>query len=282
MITEKQRLERREYIGGSDIAIILGLSKYKTPYQLWCEKRGIISTTYEQSQLQYWGNQLEVVIRKEFRKRHRVQVTTPKETIQHPFYDFLRGNIDGFIPKWDSVFEAKCSHAFMAQTWGESGSDVIPMEYLVQVAFYCSVMNAKGAHIAVLIGGNEYREFKYTRDLELEKTIIDSAVVFWEAVQNGTQPEAINMSDIKLLYPTTKAESSITIDLETKKPLQVLRETRDKISKDKTILEDAKLKIMRYMKDNEVLLDEKGEDLITWKLTKAGKRVFLLKGEKDE
>jgi len=281
MITEAQRLERRNYIGGSDIAIILGLSKYKTPYQLWCEKSGIIENTFEETQLQYWGNQLEVAIRKEFRKRHRVQVTTPKETIQHPFYDFLRGNIDGFIPKWESVFEAKCSHQFMSQVWGESGSDVIPMEYLVQVAFYCSVTNAKSAHIAVLIGGNEYREFKYTRDLDLEKTIIDAAVRFWEAVQNGTQPEAINMTDLKLMFPNTVTNSTISTNSEITNTLGVLRETRVKMGELEKIENKVKFEIMNYMKDKECLVDNDNNALITWKLTKRGSRTFLIKGEKE-
>ena len=29
---------RHEYIGGSDIAAILGMSRWKTPLKLWCEK----------------------------------------------------------------------------------------------------------------------------------------------------------------------------------------------------------------------------------------------------
>src|SRR3954465_6664627 len=103
--------------------IILGLSNYKTPYQLYLEKSGLLESTQEETQLQYWGNQLEVVIRKEFRKRNKVRVTTPKETFVHPFHQFMRGNIDGFIPKLNAVFEAKCSMQFMASEWGEHGSD---------------------------------------------------------------------------------------------------------------------------------------------------------------
>lgn len=281
MITEEQRLERKNYIGGSDMPIILGLSSYKTPYQLYCEKKGIIENIFEQTQLQYWGNQLEVLIRKEFRKRNRVKVTTPKETIAHPFYDFLRGNLDGFIPKWNAVFEAKCSHQFMAQHWGESDSDVIPMEYLVQVAFYCSVTNADSAHVAVLIGGNEYRQFKYTRDLELEKTIIDTACEFWQAIQDGKPPPAIRQSDIKLMFPKTKIDSTITINNEMKEPLKVLRETRRRINNDKSIQDDAKLMLMSYMEDNEFLMDENNEPIISWKQNKKGSRIFLLKGESE-
>ncbi len=282
MITEAQRIERRNYIGGSDISIILGLSSYKTPYQLYCEKLGIIETNSEQTQLQYWGNQLEVMIRKEFRKRNRVQIKTPKETISHPFHDFLRGNIDGFIPKWESVFEAKCSHQFMSQHWGESDTDIIPMEYIVQVAFYCSVMNAKSAHIAVLIGGNEYRQFKYTRDLDLEKTIIEAACEFWYAIQNQTPPPPIRQIDLKLMYPRVKPDSTIMINNELKSSLKVLRETRVKMTELEKIENASKFELMKFMKDNDCLVDENNNPLITWKETKRGSRTFLIKGTKDE
>ena len=38
MITEKQRLERKKSIGGSDVAAILGLSPWKTPGDVYLEK----------------------------------------------------------------------------------------------------------------------------------------------------------------------------------------------------------------------------------------------------
>ena len=166
MITEEQKEQRKLGIGGSDMPIILGLSNYKTPYQLYLEKKGILSTSDEMSPLQYWGNRLEGIIRDEFADRNKVIIETPN-TLIHPFYDFMRANIDGYIREWESVLEVKCSSQFMANEWGDDGSDNIPMAYLVQVAHYCSVLNAPSAYIAVLIGGHDYRQYKYTRDFEL-------------------------------------------------------------------------------------------------------------------
>ncbi|HFC9341278.1 TPA: YqaJ viral recombinase family protein, partial [Enterococcus hirae] len=34
--------DRKKGIGGSDVATVLGLNKYKSPYQLWLEKTGQI------------------------------------------------------------------------------------------------------------------------------------------------------------------------------------------------------------------------------------------------
>ena len=51
MITQQQREERKLGIGGSDMPIILGLSNYKTPYQLYLEKIGEAESTYEDTEL---------------------------------------------------------------------------------------------------------------------------------------------------------------------------------------------------------------------------------------
>src|SRR5271166_3036855 len=112
MITDEQIQKRRLGIGGSDMPIILGLSRYKTPYQLYLEKKGIVSTGDEMSPVQYWGNRLEQIIRDEFSIRNKVNIETP-DTLIHPILDFMRANIDGYIVDWDAILEVKCSSQFM-------------------------------------------------------------------------------------------------------------------------------------------------------------------------
>lgn len=275
-----QKIEERKLgIGGSDMPIILGLSNYKTPYQLYLEKKGIVSTGDQMSPLQYWGNRLEAIIRDEFSLRNEVSVHVP-DTLVHPFYDFLRANIDGYIVEWDSILEVKCSSQYMAHEWGEDGSDSIPMSYLVQVAHYCSVMNIKHAYIAVLIGGHDYRQFKYTRDLILEKKLLDSATLFWEAVQKDNAPPPINIIDLKMMFPKHAPGKVINISDDIYPHLQKLADAKAKIKELQEIEEDSRFNIMQYMNDCECLTDEEGRPLVTWKVNKRGSRTFLLKGEK--
>jgi putative phage-type endonuclease len=277
MITEKQREERKLGIGGSDMPIILGLSNYKTPYQLYLEKIGEVENDGEMTPYQYWGHQLEGIIRDEFSKRNNVVVETPDSCV-HPFYDFLRGNLDGFIPSWNAILEVKCSAGFMAHEWGEDGSDIIPMQYLVQVAHYCAVVNAGCAYIAVLIGGNDYREFKYTRDLDLESKIIDAAKKFWECVQTRTPPEPINQVDLRLMYPKHDPEKTKTIEPDVAEQLTTLTETRFKIKQLSEVEEKYKFNIMQFMQDAECLTDQSGKPIVSWKANKRGTRTFLMKG----
>lgn len=277
MITDKQREERKLGIGGSDMPIIMGLSSYKTPYQLYLEKTGIIETSNEMTAPQYWGSMLEGTIRDEFAKRNNVVVETP-ETIIHPFNDFLRANIDGYIPEWNAILEVKCASSFTASQWGEDGSDVIPMPYLVQVAHYCAVANADCAYIAVLIGGNDYREYKYVRDIELEAHVIDAAKTFWECVQTKTPPAAVNDVDLKLMFPTHKEEKKVPIEPKVAEQLTTLIDTRFKIKQLSEVEEQFKFNIMQFMKDAEVLVNESGQPVVSWKANKRGTRTFLMKG----
>jgi putative phage-type endonuclease len=277
MITEQQRKERLLGIGGSDMPIILGLSNYKTPYQLYLEKIGEVETRDEMTPFQYWGHQLENVIREEFAKRNNVTVETPN-TAAHPVYEFLRGNVDGFISSLNAVLEVKCSSGFMASEWGENGSDVIPMPYLVQVAHYCAVMNADCAYIAVLIGGNDYREFKYARDLELEEKLIQAAKKFWNCVETRTAPEPINQIDLRLMYPKHDPEKIKTIAPEIAEQFTTLIDTRFKIKALSEVEEKYKFNIMQFMEDAECLTDVSGKPIITWKANKRGTRTFLMKG----
>lgn len=277
MITDKQREERKLGIGGSDMPIIMGLSSYKTPYQLYLEKTGIIETSNEMTNPQYWGSILENIIREEFSKRNNVNIETP-DTIIHPFNDFLRANIDGYIPEWNAVLEVKCASSFMVNEWGEDGSDVIPMPYLVQVAHYCAVTNADCAYIAVLIGGNDYREYKYIRDLELESQVLDAAKKFWDCVQQKTPPEAINQVDLRLMFPKHREEKKVPVVPDIAEQLTTLTETRFKIKKLTEVEEQYKFNIMQFMKDAECLIDDSGRPIVSWKANKRGTRTFLMKG----
>lgn len=277
MITKQQREERKLGIGGSDMPIIMGLSSYKTPYQLYLEKTGQIDLPDEENQLQYWGNRLEGLIRDEFTQRNNVSVETP-ETIVHPFYPFLRANIDGFIPEWNAVLEVKCSSQFMSSHWGEDGSDVIPMPYLVQVAHYCAVTNADSAYIAVLIGGNDYREYKYVRDAELEQHVIEAAKAFWDCVQTKTPPAAINQVDLRLMFPTHREEKKVPVNTDIAQQLTTLSKTRFQIKELSEVEEQYKFNIMQFMQDAECLVDDSGRPIVSWKSNKRGSRTFLLKG----
>ncbi len=276
MLTAEQIQERTLGIGGSDMPIILGLSTYKTPYELYLEKIGESKPNQGMTEGQYIGHLLEPIIRDEFCKRNNVTIETP-DTITHPTYTFLRANIDGFIKDWNAVFEAKCANEFKGKEWGEDGSDVIPLAYLVQVAHYCIVTDAQEAYIMVFLGDLKFKQYRYVRDLQLECRIIEEAEKFWNAVQNKIPPAPVSIDDLKLKYARTEATPIVIGDkitdavkalIETKRILDELAEKEKK----------AKFEIMSYMEHHDCLIDSNNNKIATWKANKNGVRSFRLMG----
>ena len=274
MITEQQRIERKQGIGGSDVAIIMGLSNYMTPVALWMQKRGELEIDNVESPQAYWGNRLESLVREEFALRHNCIVTEP-DTIVHPSHTYMRGNIDGFVPSENAVLEIKTCNQFLSHEWGQEGAE-IPPRYLVQIAYYCMLTNASKGYVAVLIGGQDYREYVYERDEWLEADIVMACDEFWHCVERGKQPPA-QFADMKYLFKAVE-EKSIVYSTELEKPIKDLMTVKLKSKQLQIEEEQAKLQIMQYMQDAEYLTDNDGKVLVSWKTGKRG-RTFLVKGE---
>ena len=66
-LSKEQWLQyRQQGIGGSDVASLLGLSKWKSALELWLEKTGQADAFSVENEAMYWGNVLEPVIRTQF------------------------------------------------------------------------------------------------------------------------------------------------------------------------------------------------------------------------
>src|SRR5690606_3541619 len=88
---------RAKGIGGSDASVILGLNKWKTPFELWLEKTGQVIPESSQSEAAYWGTVMEDIVAKEFETRTGKKVRRRNATFQHPKYPFLIANVDRLV-----------------------------------------------------------------------------------------------------------------------------------------------------------------------------------------
>lgn len=267
-------MDRTKFIGGSDIAAICGVSPWKTAYQLYLEKIGDIESNTE-TELMYWGTALEPVIRNEFIKRtgHRV---IDGAIINHQQYPFLQGQPDGLLPDLNAILEIKCVNAFAKSKWEDAG---IPIEYLLQVAFYCELAKADKVYFAVLFGGSNYQSFEYEYDKEIGPMLIQRAVDFWECVENRTPPAAVDMEDMKLMYRHSVQNTHIIADSYIIDSVNKIREMRKAMSELSAEDKRIRAEIMQHMKENEILIDSSGSVLATFKQRSDNKRYFVVKGE---
>lgn len=168
---------RKKGIGGSDVATVLGLNKYKSPFQLWLEKTGQIELEEIDNEAVHFGNVLEDVVAKEFEQRTDKRVRRRNQLFQHADYPFLIANIDRDVIGENAILECKTTNAFLAKSWE---GDEIPQSYLCQIQHYMNVLNREFAYIAVLIGGQKFIWKKVERDQELIDLMTERLVTFWE------------------------------------------------------------------------------------------------------
>ena len=90
-------------IGGSDVAAILGISKYKTAVEVWEDKVNKIvspdlSPIDPKTCFLYWGTVFEPAILDAYSKVSGYEVTCGDDAgqLHHPEYPWLIANIDAF------------------------------------------------------------------------------------------------------------------------------------------------------------------------------------------
>jgi putative phage-type endonuclease len=255
-LSEQQHEIRSKGIGGSDIAPIMGLSKWKTAHELWLEKTGTVEPDKLDSQVVHFGNVLEQVVADEFADRKGFKVRKRNNTFTHKKYPQLLANIDRSIDGEKAVLECKTSSAFLMGDWGEEMSEDVPDYYRVQVEHYMNVLGQETAYLAVLIGGNTFRTFFFERDPDLSQMIEDAAIDFWDMVLKGTPPP-INYDhqtthDMLLRrYPGTNGEK-ITLPAEIQPWHEVLVQTKEKIKELEGVKDGCANRIQEAMGENAI------------------------------
>ena len=196
--TQQQRMQ---YIGGSDIAAVLGQSRWKTPYRLWAEKTGKVKMPdLSNCEAVEMGNRLEQLVAEIFSDRTGKQVRRAPKMYRHQKYPFLVANIDRLIVGGDELLECKTCSAYKLEEW----ENKIPKEYVLQVIWYLGLTGRKRGWIACLIGGQKFDYKPIDFDAELFEMMLEKALKFWDMVQNQVPPVILPEDDSTLaeLYPT--------------------------------------------------------------------------------
>ena len=191
--------DRTGYIGGSDIAAVLGLSRWKTPLQLWAEKTGQVIPEDISGKMQVrLGNKLEATVCDLFTEETGKKVARVNEALVHPKYPYLRGLIDRRVVGEKAILEAKTTSPWNSKAWeGES----MPQDYILQTMFYMELAGAERGYLACLIGNQEFVYKVIERDDKLQKEIIAKAVDFWTRyIEPKVMPTMITSRDAETLY----------------------------------------------------------------------------------
>lgn len=177
---------RKSGIGGSDVAALLGISKYKSPVALWLEKTGMVEPEdLSEKESIYWGNTLEEVVAKEFERRTRKKVKRRNAILFHPKFTHMFANVDRLVVGEKAGLECKTAGWRQESRWD---GDEVPDEYYLQCQHYMAVTGLKKWYIAVLIGGQTFIWKDITRNDEIVQMLIEKENQFWQLVITKTRP----------------------------------------------------------------------------------------------
>ena len=183
-LTEAQRREawladRRTCITGTDVAAILGLSRFSSPIQVYLDKKGLAETM--ENEAMRWGKRLERPILEAYAEKEgvAVQFADPYTLHRVPGFHLLGASLDAVRLCDNAPVDAKNTRQRSAD-WGPDGSDQIPVYYAAQLAVQMMVQDAAFADLAVLFSGQELATFRVWRDLETEAAIRERVALWWE------------------------------------------------------------------------------------------------------
>lgn len=126
----------------------------------------------------------------------------------------ISGNVrlkDGKLTT-DQILECKTANAYLAKLWGEN-DDEIPDYYMTQCQWYMGITGAEICHLAVLIGGQDFRTYRILFDQELFDMLFEECRKFWfDHVLADVPPALTTFDDIAHKWQKHEDGKTLTAD----------------------------------------------------------------------
>ncbi len=267
MSYEEWKETRRKGIGGSDVAAVMGLSRFKSPYTLYLEKTGQIINMVDHEYV-YWGKILEEIVAKEFADQTGKKVHKVHSILIHEKYPWMIANIDRKVTGENAILECKTTSAWNAKEWQ---NDEVPQEYILQVQHYLAVTNFEYAYIAVLIGGNHFVWKQINRDEELIKEIIEAEKDFWFHVEAKIPPEPDGSNSttetLEKMYPDATDDSTLPLPSDLDRLIEERNALMDQIKQLTEMKTEKENKIKSLLGEHETGATDRY--IVSWKPVKS-------------
>ena len=210
--TEQWHQLRGKGIGGSDAGIVMNVSQYRTPYELWEEKTGKVKREFITNDAIEKGNALEPIMFNMFKvfysKEYEV-IDTKNISLSSKQFPFLRANLDGaLIDKATGkkgILEIKSTTILNGTMFKYWNNDNVPLTYFFQCLHYMYVTGFDFVIVYAILdipwaNKQETRVIKmYREDLEADiKYLIKTELWFWDKVKTNTPPPFLENRNLEL------------------------------------------------------------------------------------
>lgn len=275
IIRPKDRAEwlehRKHGIGSSEVATILGLNPWETPYQLWRRKKGLDAPKDETFAMKA-GHYLEDAVSQfwaDATGREVIKSSAGDWLIVNSERDFLRASPDRTywipgLPKSNEnkgVLECKTTQMSI-------DADDLPKHWFCQVQYQLGVSELTQGSLAWLCSGREfgYKDIAFVEDFygwmteEIERFWVDN-------ILGGIEPAATSVVDVVTKYARHTEGKIIEVSDELLTVYTRLKEVRAEIAKAEKEKEELEAKIKIGFGDAEAI-SYNGQTLATWKASK--------------
>lgn len=188
---------RSKKIGASDAPIIMGVSPFATPLQLWLQKTGR-AAGFSGNWATERGQLLEPAARSRYELKSDLEL--PAVTLVHPRYKFLSASLDGYSAEASVCLEIKIAGAdVFDMAKGDPAKKIAGKchpKYYPQVQQQLLVSGAKECHFFVCKAETKNGQHTIvddalvvvTPDPEFQKDMLVTLLGFWNCMQSDTPP----------------------------------------------------------------------------------------------
>lgn len=261
---------RRRGIGGSDAAAICGQDPWRSRFEVWADKAGVLGAVERsETEAMRWGRILEDVVADELERSTPELTLFPlRYMLAHPQRPWMLANIDRGAAVAGELGIAECK---TAGVWSAGGwdNDAVPEHYVLQGMHYLAVTGLPWVIFGVLIGGQRLEVRRVERDDELIEHLVALEAEFWDAVttKQAPAPDGSSACTEFLAHLWDVREGAVvTLDPTDVEPLLIERAQLVAAQRE---LEEQQDEVENRMKvliaDAEEAIDPDGRRLFTWR-----------------
>jgi putative phage-type endonuclease len=272
------------FLGASEIAAVVGVSRWHRPIDIWLEKTGRAEPEPENPRASI-GLRAESVMFDWWIEDTRTDPSFCRvgESTRHPTVSCAGCTpdtvvtIDGRITK---LVQYKCVGARMAHFWSEDG---VPGDVECQCQYEMEVTGAESADVVAWLGGTDFRIIGLERDREFGAMLLKGAQDFWQCVRDDVPPPIDGSESwrkyLARRYPVVEREeldpATDEVDRWANESLRS-RERIEELGKDQ---EAADNHLRALIGERAGFIG--GDYRVTWHADKNGKRTLRVKRRKN-
>ena len=203
---------RKKGIGGSDSAAIVGLDRYRSPFDVYADKLGLKPEIPDNEAMRQ-GRDLEQYVAERFMEATGKKVRRRNAMLQHPEYPFMIADIDRWVVGENAGLECKTTSVLNRCKFSQGE---FPPNYYVQCMHYMAVTGAERWYLAVLVLNKAFHVFVIERDEAEIQALIEAEKSFWYDHVQRQIPPATDGSEatselIKQLFPEARERAEIAL-----------------------------------------------------------------------